>query len=249
MEAPDERRTVCRATRVKMAPTRRAVRSPVDVWTRRLPDGDPDRRARGREDLLSEVVRSYGLGSARLDRRCRLCGHSDHGKPRLVDSAEFDLSIAHAGAALVVAVGRGSTVGVDVETTDRLRFDLRSAGGVFSASESVLLAQAKDWRLLSLALWTRKEAVVKATGWGLVYPLDQVTVAGPGTAVFDGDVFELEVEEGAFGVATYVLRDGEVLSIAAASPWPGVRWCGVTESPTARSGSSGPEGRRCPLPQ
>lgn len=197
---------------------------PVDVWALRLPEEDEDRRGPARRGLVSEILGSYGLGMPELDRACRLCGHLDHGKPRLIASSDLDLSIAHARSALAVAVGRGQTVGIDVETTDRLRFDLRSARGVFTTGESALLARAEDWRLSTLALWTRKEAVLKATGWGLTYPLDQVRVADLGTEMFDGTAFELEVDGQAFGVATFLLATGEVLSLAAASPWPGVRW-------------------------
>lgn len=196
----------------------------VDVWVLRLAGEHEDRRAAAGADLLAEVVRSYGLGRPELDRTCRLCGHADHGKPRLVGVPDLDLSVAHAGSALAVAVGRGCTVGVDVESMDRLRFDLRPAQGMFSAAEGAVLAGEEDWRLPTLAVWTRKEAVLKAIGWGLAYPLDQVTVAEPGTVMLDGEVFELEVEGDAFGVATFLLGGGEVLSVAAATPWPGLRW-------------------------
>ena len=200
---------------------------PVDVWAVRLPGEEDQRRASARADLLWQVARSYGLGPPELDRTCRLCGHPDHGKPHLVGAPDFDISIAHAASALAVAVGRGHTVGVDIETMERLRFDLRSARGVFSPAESAVLAREQDWRVATLALWTRKEAVVKAIGWGLVHPLDQVTVTDSRTSMLDGEVFELEVEGTAFGVATFVLDGGEVLSVAATSPWPGVRWRSV----------------------
>ena len=201
-----------------------AVSDPVDVWVLRLTEDDHDRHGAASGGLLAEVLRNYGMGTPELDRRCRLCGHPDHGKPRLVGSADLDLSITHAGSTLVVAVGRSHTVGIDVETADRLRFDLRSAGGVFTTAESALIAREQHWRLSTVALWTRKEAVLKAIGWGLAYPLDEVRVAAPGTAVFDGTAFEVEVDGEAFGVATFLLASGEVLSVAAASPWPGVRW-------------------------
>jgi 4'-phosphopantetheinyl transferase len=205
------------------------VNDPVDLWAVRLPDRDGDRRARARQDLLSEVVRSYGLPTAELDRTCRFCGDPRHGKPRLVGSPDVDLSIAHAGSLLVVAAGRGRTVGVDVETIDRLRVDLRPARGIFTASESAALVDADDWRLLTLTLWTRKEAVLKAIGRGLAHPLDQVPVTDPATSVLDGEVFDVEVEGSALGVATFMVGNGEVLSVAAARPWPGVRWRDAAE--------------------
>jgi phosphopantetheinyl transferase (holo-ACP synthase) len=208
------------------------VSEPVDVWALRLPAGADQRRASARANLLSEVVGNYGLG-AELDRTCRLCGHPDHGKPHLVGAPDFDLSLAHAGPTMAVAIGRGRTVGVDVETMDRLRFDLRSARGVFTPPESAVLAKEPDWRLPTLALWTRKEAVVKAIGRGLAHPLDRVTVADPGTSMLDGEVFELEVEGAAFAVATFVLGGGEVLSVATTIPWPGVRWRDMARSSSA----------------
>lgn len=199
------------------------MNGPVDIWARHLSDGG----APAQQAFVSEIVESYGLGPPRFDRTCRLCGHPSHGKPRLVGSSDLDLSLAHAGSFVAVAVGRGRTVGVDVETADRLRFDLRSARGVFSAAESAALAGADDWPRLTLALWTRKEAVVKAIGWGLAYPLPEVTVANRATPVLDGEVFPVEVEGDVFGVATFVLSGGEVLSVVATTPWPGVRWRGA----------------------
>ena len=202
----------------------RAVSDPVDVWVLRLTEDDHDRHGAARSAVLLQVLRNYGVRTPELDRRCRLCGHPEHGKPCLVGSCDLELSTAHTRSAVAVAVGRGHTVGIDVETTDRLRFDLRSARGVFTTAESALIAREQDWRLATLALWTRKEAVLKAIGWGLAYPLAEVRVAALGTAVFGGTAYEVEVEGEAFGVTTFLLASGEVLSVAAASPWPGVRW-------------------------
>ena len=51
-----------------------------------------------------------------VDRTCAACGAS-HGRPR-VRGAEVDVSVSHAGAWVVVALGTGCRVGVDAEQGD-----------------------------------------------------------------------------------------------------------------------------------
>lgn len=51
-----------------------------------------------------------------VDRTCAACG-AGHGRPR-VRGAELDVSVSHAGAWVVVALGTGCRVGVDAEQGD-----------------------------------------------------------------------------------------------------------------------------------
>jgi 4'-phosphopantetheinyl transferase len=103
-----------------------------------------------------------------IDRRCATCG-AEHGKPT---TPGLLLSIAHAGDVVGVAITRDGDVGLDVEpTTDK---DLRRLGrDVLGAGETA--RSSTDL----LRYWTRKEALVKATGDGIVVGLARVVVTSP----------------------------------------------------------------------
>jgi 4'-phosphopantetheinyl transferase len=104
-----------------------------------------------------------------------------HGKPRVDGGLQFSFSRS-AGIA-VVAVSAGRDVGVDVE---RIRGDFACepiARRFFSRTESERLAGAGAPERVRefFRCWTRKEAVVKAVGFGLSLPLETFTVpAGDG---------------------------------------------------------------------
>lgn len=126
------------------------------------------------------LARRVGVqpGDIRLDSTCE-CGQP-HGKPRLVGSG-LELSISHSGDWIVVAVTAGSPVGVDVERSPTGTM----AGGMLEATLSP--RELASLRSLSeagrdeafLAYWTRKEALLKATGEGLATPMPGITVTGP----------------------------------------------------------------------
>ena len=115
----------------------------------------------------------------RVDRRCRSCG-AQHGKPRLPAHPDLDVSIAHAGEHVAVALACGPRVGVDVE---RLRdIDASAlAQSTFARDEAAALAAlpAVEREAAFLRLWTRKESIVKALGVGIT---DDFAAVSPQTA-------------------------------------------------------------------
>lgn len=124
-------------------------------------------------DLLGMPPRAV-----RLDRRCDQCG-APHGPPRLVadGGAVPHLSISHSGERVVLAVSDGGPVGIDVEA-DTGRIDEAIAGHLLSATERARWPGAAPPEPSALlTYWTRKEAVVKATGEGLRVPLSHLTVS------------------------------------------------------------------------
>ena len=111
-----------------------------------------------------------------FDRTCR-CG-AQHGKPVLANGPGFSLS--HAGDLVGVAVRPDGPVGLDVEQV-RAVADLDAlAGHVHSPDERARddLDPATFFRT-----WTRKEALVKATGEGLASPMTAITLAADGPVV------------------------------------------------------------------
>ncbi|MPZ26299.1 MAG: 4'-phosphopantetheinyl transferase superfamily protein [Micromonosporaceae bacterium] len=114
-----------------------------------------------------------GLAADRvtIDRTCADCGRP-HGRPRL-PGHDLAASISHSGDRVLVGLTGGAPVGVDVEEISRVDPD-ELAGHVLGTGE------AAPTRPEFFCYWTRKEAVVKATGDGLRMPLSEVVVTPPG---------------------------------------------------------------------
>jgi 4'-phosphopantetheinyl transferase len=95
------------------------------------------------------------------------------GKPFVEGRPDVSFSLSHSGDAVVVAVVRGSDIGVDIEGLRQVDDALDVARGQFSSREWAALAEVAPGARSAafLALWTRKEAVVKTCGAGLSVPL------------------------------------------------------------------------------
>lgn len=117
-------------------------------------------------------VPSSTASEIEVDRSCTLCtSGKKHGKPRI---AGVNFNMSQVNPLVVGAFSRNpsAVLGVDVETMDARLFS-GFARLALSDEERAFyerVAQerpASALRLLSLALWTAKEAVLKATGHGL----------------------------------------------------------------------------------
>lgn len=113
-------------------------------------------------------------------RRCTSCGAQTHGKPSLVGDHPWRFSLSYTGGTVVVAAGRDHEVGVDVEEV---------AEADFADFDRVTLAPDESGHLAGLTgidlldgrarTWARKEAVLKATGHGLVVDPTEIVVTAP----------------------------------------------------------------------
>lgn len=120
---------------------------------------------------------------------CRVCGSVEHGRPEL-PGLGLSASISHTGERVGVALAPSQlsddaelAIGIDVEAT---------AGRTETETEALAklvltTAEYETWRMLpqdsrgavAIEWWTRKESILKATGWGLAIAPDLVEVAGP----------------------------------------------------------------------
>lgn len=137
---------------------------------------DRDRRAHvvGRSLLRRLLAEVHGVPATGLDLR-----DGDHGKPSLdppLDGVGFNLS--HSGALVLVALAPGRTVGVDVEVAKRPSPHDEIASRVMSPRELELYLDLDDAgrEAAFYRLWSIKEAVVKATGRGLTFPVRELDV-------------------------------------------------------------------------
>ena len=149
--------------------------------------------------LLRETLSRYRYGhpaSLQIARRCALCGGEDHGKPYLLlptgEPAGVRFSVSYSGELIALAFCDAREIGIDVERTDSEVGWQEIANHMFSSTELRSLA-ALDGDSASAGrafykIWTRKEAVSKASGRGLTH------LAGMDTSAwrYTGDgVFEV----------------------------------------------------------
>jgi 4'-phosphopantetheinyl transferase len=120
-------------------------------------------------------------GELRFTNVCRHCG-ALHGKPQLAQGdGTLDFSLAHSGKRVVIAVARGAVIGVDVEHLRTLRNGEWLARKLLSEGEKpafdAVPSAERDAALFRY--WTRKEALLKATGHGIAVRPARLTVTGP----------------------------------------------------------------------
>lgn len=120
---------------------------------------------------------------------------SQHGKPFIAGGPEFNIS--HSGDIVVLALAENGPVGIDIEEVRPINVAdyLRQIPEVAHVREALDGPQADN---LFFDCWTRKEAVLKACGEGLLRPMEDV-VLKEDTADFLGTswfIKKLLLEEG-----------------------------------------------------
>ncbi len=124
--------------------------------------------------LLARVLTRRVLASYLATQPDELRFHaSAQGKPKLLDHA-LHFNLSHSQGAVVCAVSASHEVGVDVEDASRDRQLLDLAERYFAPDEAEHLRRldACHRPAAFFAIWTLKEAFVKALGQGLAFPLD-----------------------------------------------------------------------------
>ncbi|MFJ1760244.1 4'-phosphopantetheinyl transferase family protein [Amycolatopsis sp. NPDC088138] len=154
-------------------------------------DADKRRFLTGR--VLAKTVTAERLGvpleSVKFDATCEDCG-KPHGRPR-IPGADLTLSISHSGDLIGLAATPAVPVGLDVETATR-RADDGLIEYALSPAEAAHLAglPPEEKAAAFFVYWTRKEAVMKATGKGLKIPLQSITFSRydePARLITSGD--------------------------------------------------------------
>ena len=128
-----------------------------------------------------EFVVAHGMVREVLS---RYCGRPPHelkfektasGKPFLVDDARIRFNLTHSHGRSVIVVGREREVGVDLEML-RPEVDVISLARRFFSSRDQAFIEGSGqtgWHERFLQTWVVREAVFKALGTGMTFPLDQ----------------------------------------------------------------------------
>jgi 4'-phosphopantetheinyl transferase len=135
---------------------------------------DSDRSLLGAALLRIVAARHLGVRPAgvAVDRTCDRCG-AQHGRPQLPGSG-LHASVSHSGDVVAVALTAAGPVGVDVEAVQTFDFAAVTET-VCVPAERAEVRSALDF----YTFWTRKEAVLKATGEGLRRPMTDLHVTPP----------------------------------------------------------------------
>lgn len=108
------------------------------------------------------------------------------GKPVIKGHPEIHFNFSHSGKVALCAID-SQPVGADVETPRKITPSLISY--TMNEEEQALIASAHESLTAFLALWTKKEAVLKLTGEGIRSDLKSV-LAHPENYVFETKITE-----------------------------------------------------------
>lgn len=149
----------------------RLDREALHVWRLRY---DP---RRGRAPLRALLGAYLGMPAEAVG-----LSAGEHGRPRLADAPAdgLDFNWTHSGDCALVALGRHVEPGIDVERRRARPRGLEIARRYFAPEEADWLAAQAPERQdeAFLALWTAKEAVLKALGRGLAFGMHRLAIGG-----------------------------------------------------------------------
>jgi len=150
-------------------------------------------------------------------------GKPSLGAPFCDAGLEFNLSVS--GETTLCAVGR-QPLGVDLERYRHVEDAGLVAKHFFTPAEISLQGAADDANRVFLRHWTRKEALIKATGSGLSVPLNSFDVSW----LPDGAAHQVTLDDAEGRSTTWYLRDlepapDELAALATVSPTARIRWC------------------------
>jgi 4'-phosphopantetheinyl transferase len=123
--------------------------------------------------LLREAIVQAGLSAGMMDSM----GYTNYKRPFI--SMDVDFNITHSGLCVACVAGAGMQVGIDVEEIKPIKPDDIIA--VLRDEELQEMRKTNASPETILRFWTRKEAIVKASGEGLYLPpqsiffLDELT--------------------------------------------------------------------------
>jgi 4'-phosphopantetheinyl transferase len=132
-----------------------------------------------------------------------------HRKPALEGPTDWQFNVSHSGNWLLIAIGRDQ-VGVDLEwiNPNFLFGDVLELS--FSRAEQLHIESDADARLGFYRLWTRKEALVKATGKGMDDEFDRI----PSLTGTHHTTSQVMGQEGSWLVISFSVADDYLAAIA-----------------------------------
>ena len=138
--------------------------------------------------LIGKTLLKRGLKSLGLHTTIDTIERNSFGR-YVCTQGEVDFNISHSGNAVVVAFDLEGKVGIDIQ--EKSKGSLLIAERFFATEEVNWMKGQKDFNNAFTHIWTRKEAVVKATGTGIRIPLNSFLVVKDEVAM-NGQAFYLQ---------------------------------------------------------
>lgn len=137
------------------------------------------------------------------------------GKPYIEGSA-IDFNLSDTKDAVAIAIGRRQDIGVDIETMSR-KVDHEAVGQHYFTNEEVdAIQRARDGKRQFLEFWTRKEAVLKASGVGIMDDLRVLRVDEPVNRMTISHEAFIDMAAPAYHVRTWHVGPSRIVSLASA---------------------------------
>ena len=118
--------------------------------------------------FLIHLANKLGLDGAVLEK----LQYTDHNRPFLVGSTDFNIS--HTGATVACAMVHGAKIGLDIE--DYSEVDFADFPKIHNEELWEKIRCSEDPQAAFFDCWTTKESVIKADGKGLSIPLNEIVV-------------------------------------------------------------------------
>jgi 4'-phosphopantetheinyl transferase len=161
--------------------------------------------------LLQQACYNAGLERSVLDN----IRHNSYGKPYIVSDRGPSFNISHTDGIVVFASAESGQIGVDVEMQRAINVEEYMSQMVDEERHEIL--HSNDRSRAFFNYWTKKEAILKATGRGLSISLRSFVVRQDVTRVCDADWFitRLPVENPYIGfIATDYPVEQESVSVS-----------------------------------
>jgi 4'-phosphopantetheinyl transferase len=172
---------------------------------------------------LRELLGDYLQRDGSLIRMAR----GPYGKPYL-ERKDLRFNFSDTKDAIAIAFTTGTEVGADVETLTRAVDHAAVSGHYFTEAETEAIAAAgTDAKRRFLEFWTRKEAVLKASGVGIMEDLRALRVDRPRNAVLIAHEVFQQMAAPEYHVRTYHIGEGHILSLASPEALTAVRVWGL----------------------
>ncbi|MBS7256353.1 4'-phosphopantetheinyl transferase family protein [Flavobacterium branchiicola] len=140
--------------------------------------------------LLGRLILRYGLQINDAFEEKDNIGYTSYNKPFLIDS-DIKFNISHAGELVVCILSDLNEVGIDVEIMSDI--NIEDFESQMTITERNYIRRAKNSKAAFFDFWTKKEAVIKASGKGLSIQLQDFQVIGNSTSINAENFFLKEV--------------------------------------------------------